>query len=156
MREINSQEIELVFENCEAILIDMWAIRSLRLETDGEIYDWDKDHKKFSEITRLKYFKLEVDLDETKYFHHTNRLITTETVQEDGEQCIDRLIKSDDLCSIIINDKDFQIPWKDEFYSADLAGTQIRCVRNLLQKNTKVTTKANDNILTIEVDRNRY
>ena len=31
--ELTNQEIEILFENCECINIDMWAIKSLRFET---------------------------------------------------------------------------------------------------------------------------
>lgn len=150
--ELASQEIELLFENCECILIDMWAIKSLRFETDYDAYTWDKSHKNFMKQTRLKYFKLVVNLNDTKYFHHTNRLIDAETIKEDGEQCIRRLINSDDLCDIYINGTCFSIPWISKEYTGYIAGTPIKLYKNSAQINSEISNTSDEHILTIEVD----
>lgn len=150
--ELINQEIEILFENCECINIDMWAIKFLVFETDCDSYTWDKSHKNFMKQTRLKYFKLVVDLDDTKYFHHTNRLIDTKTVEEDGAQCINRLIHSDDITDIYINGICFNIPWIYEKYTGYIAGTPIDVYRNSAQKNSELTNTSGDHTLTIEVD----
>ena len=151
--ELASQEIELLFENCECIKIDMWAIEFLDLETDYESFTWDRLHKNFMKRHYLKYFKLVVNLDNSKYFYHTNRLIDTETVKEDGEQCIRRLINSDDLCDIYINGKCYGVPWEDEEYTGYIAGTPIKLHKNHIQVNSEITDKSGSRILTIECDK---
>jgi hypothetical protein len=150
--ELTSQEIEILFENCECILIDMWAIKFLRFETDYDTYTWDKSHKNFMKQTRLKYFKLVVDLDDTRYFYHTNRLIDTKTVEEDGIQCINRLIHSDDITDLYINGTCFNIPWVNEKYIGHIAGTPIDLYRNKAQINSELTDTSGGHTLTIEVD----
>lgn len=150
--ELLNQEIEILFENCECINIDMWAIRTLIFDTDGDTYAWDKDHKNLMKKTRLKYFKLTVDLDDTRYFHHTNRLIDTKTVEEDGIQCINRLIHSDDITDLYINGTCFSIPWIDEKYTGYIAGSPIDLYRNSAQINSELTDASDGHRLTIEVD----
>lgn len=149
--ELTNQEIEILFENCECINIDMWAIESLVFETGGDSYAWDKSRKNLMKKTRLKYFKLVVDLD-SRYFHHTNRLINTKTVEEDGIQCINRLIHSDDITDIYINGICFNIPWVYEKYTGYIAGTPIDLYRNSAQINSELTDASDGHRLTIEVD----
>lgn len=151
--ELANQEIELLFENCECINIDMWAIESLRIETDYESFTWDRSHKILMKRHHLKYFKLVVNLDNSKYFYHTNRLIDAETIKEDGEQCIRRLINSDDLCDIYINGKCYGVPWVDEEYTGYIAGTPIKLHKNHIQVNSELTDKSGDHTLTIECDK---
>ena len=150
--ELISQEVEILFENCECVNIDMWAIEYLMLETDGDSYIWDKSHKNFMKQTRLKYFKLVVNLEDTRFFHHTNRLIDANTVEEDGMQCINRLIHSDDITDIYINGTCFNVPWIHEKYTGHIAGTPIDLYRNSAQINTELTNKSDVHTLTIEVD----
>lgn len=150
--ELINQEIEILFENCECINIDMWAIESLVFETDGDSYIWDKSHKNLMKQTRLKYFKLVVNLENTRYFYHTNRLIDTKTIEDDGIQCINRLIHSNDMTDIYINGICFNIPWISEKYTGYIAGTPIDLYRNSAQLNSEFTDTSGSHTLTIEVD----
>lgn len=150
--ELINQEIEILFENCECINIDMWAIESLELDTDGDSYTWDKSHKNLMKQTRLKYFKLVVNLEDTRFFYHTNRLIDTNTIEEDGIQCINRLIHSDDITDIYINGICFNVPWIYEKYTGHIAGTPINLYRNSAQINSELTNNSGSHTLTIEVD----
>lgn len=150
--ELANQEIEILFENCECINIDMWAIKSLELKTDGDSYSWDRSRKNLMKQTRLKYFKLVVDLEDTRYFYHTNRLIDTKTIEEDGIQCINRLIHSDDITDIYINGTRFNVPWIYEKYTGYIAGTPIDLYRNSAQINSELTDTSGGHTLTIEVD----
>ena len=150
--DLINQEIEILFENCECIIIDMWAIRTLIFDTDGDTYTWDRSHKDLLKKTRLKYFKLTVDLDDTRYFHHTNRLIDTKTIEEDGAQCINRLIHSDDITDLYINGTCFNIPWIQEKYTGYIAGSPINLYRNEAQINSELTDTSGTHTLTIYVD----
>ena len=42
---LTNQEIELVFNNCECINIDMLAIENFQFEVESEQFIWDKHHK---------------------------------------------------------------------------------------------------------------
>ena len=150
--ELANQEIEILFENCECINIDMWAIKSLELKTDGDSYTWDRSRKNLMKQTNLKYFKLVVNLEDTRFFYHTNRLIDTKTIEEDGIQCINRLIHSDDITDIYINGICFNIPWVHEKYTGHIAGTPIDLYRNSAQINSELTDTSGGHTLTIEVD----
>lgn len=49
---LNNQEIELVFNNCECINIDMCAIENLQFEVESEQFIWDK-HKIKADMEKI-------------------------------------------------------------------------------------------------------
>lgn len=148
--ELDNQAVEIVFENCETINIDMWAIKSLTFDTVCDRYIWDEQHKNFITSTIITDIKMVFDIRDWKDFHHTARLIDTKTLKEDGEKCIDRLRFSDDITHIVINGKSFTVPWKRVEAGKDSLG--IPWYKNVLQKNTESTnTHDGHQLLTIEV-----
>ena len=150
--DLHNQEIELVFQNCECIYVDMWAIKYLRFVTADDEYLWDNDHKSLLKTTELKSFKIVLDLTDSKNFHHTNRLVDAGvSIDEDGKQSIDRLRHSDDLTTIYVNGKGFRLPWVYEKYKRYLGDTPFDCYRNAIQKNSEVTDSPGGHTLTIEV-----
>ena len=86
--EIPSQHIEFVFENCEAINVDVWAIETLNFDVSGERYTFDTHRKNLLKQIQLGSFYIKMDLSNPKHFYHTNRLKDNNiTTEEDGEQC---------------------------------------------------------------------
>ena len=146
--EIPSQEIELVFENCECIIVDYWSIKFLSFDTVGEQFVFDPHEKNLMKSTNLKNFYLKLDLSNPKHFHHTARLVETDSYIEDGKQCIERLKHSNDLTSIHINNECYQVPWKNKEIETDLG---IPLNTNLLQKNNFQKDSNGIDYLTIEV-----
>ena len=87
--EIESQSIEFVFENCETIHIDVWAIENLYFETGGERFTFDSHRKDLLKSINMTDFYIKLDLTNPKHFYHTNRLKDDNlTTEQDGEQCI--------------------------------------------------------------------
>lgn len=74
---LTNQEIELVFNNCECINIDMLAIENLEFEVESEEFIWDKHYKNLMKQYVLKDFYLKVNCAEKVHFHHTTRLVPT-------------------------------------------------------------------------------
>jgi hypothetical protein len=130
--EIPSQEIELVFENCECIKVDYWAIKFLHFETESELYTFEQRGKNLMKSTKINNFKLSLDLSNPKHFHHTARLVETDSYLEDGKQCITRLIHSNDLTTIYINNVCYIVPWENKKIDTDIG---IPLNTNTLQKN---------------------
>lgn len=147
--ELYNQEIKIVFDNCETVLVDMWAIEALRFNTRGERYCWDRDHKNLLKSIELLDLYLSVNICETKYFHHTNRLIEKERVKDDGSQCIDRLRYCDDITYIYINSICYHVPWGFAPITSDIGS--VTCYKNSYQKNTESKNSSGHNILTIEI-----
>lgn len=149
--ELNGQSVEIVMENCETIIVDMWAIKTLRFDTICDRYVWDENHKDFLRSTIIDNVKMTFDIREWKHFHHTPRLIDSATLKEDGEKCIDRLRYCDDITHIYINGKSFGIPWKQEEAGRD-KDLNIPWYKNAWQKNTESTNSIDGHqLLTIEI-----
>ena len=58
---LNSNEIDLVFNNCECININICAIENLQFEVESEQFMWDKHHKNLMKQYKLKDFYLKVN-----------------------------------------------------------------------------------------------
>lgn len=127
--QLNGQEIELVFNNCEVIYVDLWAIESLRFDVESTRFVWEPHHKELLKTEQLKSFHLEVSIDDKCLFRHGTRHIRdfseTDSVIVDGTNCIERLLHSDDLCSLYLNGICYNMPWEDKEVPADLCGTKI-------------------------------
>lgn len=136
--EIPSQHIEFVFENCEAINVDVWAIETLNFDVSGERYTFDTHRKNLLKQIQLGSFYIKMDLSNPKHFYHTNRLKDNNiTTEEDGEQCINRLKNSDDICHVYINEVCYHVPFDEGLYNAKIVGTNhtIQCMKNNIQVN---------------------
>ena len=103
-------EITLIFQNCENIIVDARAIRTLNF-TGGQQSFFFKDNKLYYR-TDLVVFTLSVNLN-TEYFRHPigDIGIEKDSTKTDGEVCLERIKRSDDLTSIIINGTEYSVPW---------------------------------------------
>ena len=148
--EIHNQSIEIVFENCECIYIDVWAIKNMFFDVCGEHYAFCRQDKKLMKSIDLNKFELEVSLENPKHFYHTNRLKQNgSTVEEDGKECIERLKNSDDITHIYINGVCYSISW---YYSDE----QDSLLHNKRQQNKIIKDKNDSTNLYINIDKGRY
>lgn len=148
--EIENQSIEIVFENCECIYIDVWAIKKMYFDVCGEHYSFSQQDKKLMKAIDLNKFELEVSLDNPKHFYHTNRLKQNgSTVEDDGKECIERLKNSLDIVHIYINGICYAVSW---FYDGD----QDSLLQNKRQQNKIIYNKNNSTNLYINIDKGRY
>jgi len=147
--ELDTSSIDLCFENCECITVDMWAIKSLHFDVVGERWAWDSQHKNFLKTQHCKYFTITLDLSDPRHFYKTPRLVDGDkTVSQIGKECIERLKTSDDLCSFVINGTDYGVPWGDKELPSDL-GIPIRI--NAWQQNSAVINNQGIETLTIKI-----
>ena len=150
--DVPAQYIELVFENCDCIHVDVWALKSLQMDTDGDRYEWDEQKKEILKSTSLKNIYMEFNTENPRHFYHTPRaILPSKPVGDDGLECINRLKTSDDLTHVYINGHVFIVPWKPESYDTTLCGSTITCYRNALQKNSVVTNTSGEKFLSISI-----
>ena len=102
-------EIELVFENCESILVDASAIVSLRFSEKGRSYTWEKRSYTLDYRMDLSFFELALDLSDPRKF----RRYAGQPDEQWGSP-VERLKKCSDLCHVYINGECFAVPWGDE------------------------------------------
>lgn len=153
--DLHNQEIEFVFENCESIHIDMWAIKQLYFTTNGERYSWDEQHKTMMTSKEIDEFKIVLDVRDTQNFHHTHRLIKKEKISEDGSQCIDRLRYCDDITHLYINGECFHMPWEREEVIFDQK-LPIPCYKNKLQQNSEKDDEFGHREVTITISKAKH
>lgn len=150
--EIESQSIEFVFENCEAIHVDVWAIENLYFETGGERFSFDSNRKNLMKSIVMTDFYIKLDLTNPKHFYHTNRMKDDNlTTEQDGEQCINRLIHSDDICHCYINNVCYHVPSVDDYKQCKICDSDINIWRNKIQTNELKTSKDGKQILIIKM-----
>ena len=154
--DIPSQSIEFVFENCEAIHVDVWAIEALSFDVSGERYTFDSHRKDLLKQIQMSSFYIKMDLSNPKHFYHTNRLKDNNlTTEQDGEQCINRLKYSDDICNVYINEICYHVPFKQGLYDAKIVGTdsKIQCIKNNIQVNETKLSKNGNELLIIKMEK---
>lgn len=146
--ELNEQYIEFVFDNCDAIKVDMWAIQSCNFETCGEEWSWDASHKNFLKKIKCSSFEILLNLTNPLHFSHTHRLIfePSKSIQEDGEDCIERLVKSDDICHCYINGICYAVPYELCATQSDIG---IPLTYNNAQVNTQIVNSTGNKLLKI-------
>ena len=150
--EIESQSIEFVFENCEAIHVDVWAIENLYFETGGERFTFDSHRKNLMKSIVMTDFYIKLDLTNPKHFYHTNRMKDDNlTTEQDGEQCINRLIHSDDICHCYINNVCYHVPSVEDYKQCKICDSDINIWRNKIQTNELKTSKDGKQILIIKM-----
>lgn len=141
--------IELLFENCDCIKIHMCAVTLLRFRTDGEEWDYYQGDDVFLKAATLK--ALYLNIDPTQTFAFCSKQIET------AEECIQRILTSDDITRIYVNGKPHLVPWKEETYKAKIVGgipqhDKIICVRNLAQHVKKTVNNKNEKRIEIVID----
>lgn len=147
--ELNSCNIEILFDNCECITVDMWAIKYFNFEVIKEDWIWDPNNKKFLKTNRVNNFNLLLNVTEPKYFSQTARLVDGyKTVTEIGQYCIERLKNSDDICGFNINGINYTVPWNRHEKPTDLG---IPIISNTYQMNTASINKNNESTLQIKI-----
>lgn len=112
---ITDNQIEFVFENCEAIFIDTSAIKHLRFTTNGERFIYDERSREMMKSIEVNEFYIVLDIKDKKNFHHPySTMLTwggTDSIITDGQKCIDRLTKCDDITHLYINGVCYHMPW---------------------------------------------
>ena len=152
---LNSNEIDLIFNNCECINIDACAIENLQFEVESEQFIWDKHHKNLMKQYKLKDFYLKVNCGVKVHFHHPTRTIPTwgrtDSIFTDAERCIERLLNSNDLCHIYINGVCYHVPWKDKAIDASLCGTPITDYVNKWHTASEIKNNNNERFIEIKI-----
>lgn len=141
--KITNHEIEFVFENCEAILIDESAIKQLRFITKSERFIYDAHNHDMMKSVEVEKFYIVLDITDKKNFHHPySTMLTwggTDSIITDGQKCIDRLTKCDDITHLYINGVCYHLPWDYSRYN------------NTYQNNTETTNTNGEHMLTITI-----
>lgn len=141
--------IDFIFENCECITVDMWAIKYFHFDVKEERWIWDKDHKNFLKTNQVDDFNLVLDISDPKHFSQTIRMTDPDkTIEEMGKYCIDRLTNSDDISGFTINGKDYTVPWNRHEKPTDVG---IPLILNTFQRNTASVNKCGEATLQIQI-----
>lgn len=120
------QTVRLLYNNCEVIEIDYWAIVSLRFTHVKDDYVWIPQHKEMDIFQRVDDFALTLDIENVKHFSTTRRNSETDSMSADGNYAIERIRNGKDLCAICFGPNRFDLNWKDDTYDASLCGTPIK------------------------------
>ena len=141
--------IELLFENCDCIKIDMSAVTDLCFNTNGEYWDYYERDNVFLKAATLKSLYLTVDISKT--FAFSSKQIKT------ADECIQRILTSDDITRLYVNGKPYLVPWTAETYEAKINGgvpphDTITCVRNLTQHVKSELTRKNEPRIKLIID----
>ena len=132
----NIVDFEIVFMNCDSVMIDPDAVVTMSFEVESEKYEWDRMHRRIDIQRNLKFFKMSLDLNRSQLFRR--RYITgmfgegVDSRNADGLAAIERIKSSTDITAIYINGTKYSMPikWKDD------DGSDI----NLLQTTSVLTT----------------
>lgn len=147
--ELNEQYIEFVFDNCDTIKVDMWAIENFRFVTSGESWCWEERHHNFYKTINCSYVYIKLNLNNPLHYYSTPRCTFNSnlTIEEHGKNFINRLATSDDITHFYINGVCYSVPY-ERSKETNLA------FRNELQKNSKTIDKLNNTHLIIEIKKN--
>lgn len=102
-------ELELVFENCEYILVDTVAIKTMRFTEKGRRYNWEQQTQTLDYCMELSNFELKLDLSRPQLF----RRYAGQPDEHFGPP-VERLKKCSDLCHVYINGECFAVPWGED------------------------------------------
>ena len=147
--ELDRSQVEFFFENCECIIVDMWAIKYFHFDVKEERWAWDPDHKNFLNTKYCDNVSIQLDISDPKFFSHVSRLVDKgKTVEQDGLECIERLKTSDDLCGFKINSIDYLVPWDNETVNTSIG---IPVNTNKAQENVASINKQGVQTLSIKI-----
>jgi hypothetical protein len=146
--DINSNEIQLVFMNTEAINIDYWAINQFDFKTCGVTHKFDKERKRMDMVVKLESLFLDVDIRDPRYFRHSHRLVDEDSIKLDGEACLVHLWKTPDITHLYFNGTMYEVPWE---YESHRTASGLTYYTNKLQSTSEMTTSDGDHSYTVEI-----
>lgn len=149
--QIQDQKIELVYKNGDVVHVDFWGIKELNFDTSGSVWTFNPSRKEMLTAERIINFKLVLDVENTKMFWTTNRNRDTDSVKEDGENCVQRMREGFDLSILTLNGRDYLMPIRERTDFGTYGNPKYSV--NELQKISLVKDpKTQRHILTIEVE----
>ena len=151
--QIHDQQIELVFQTGDTVHVDVWAIKELNFYTNGAIWTFDPGRKEMLTAVKITSLKLAIDVEDPKMFWTTNRNRDTDSVKQDGENCIVQLNTRRDLSFLTINGVNYLVPLREHTELSRVLKLPYKV--NELQKNhIEKNNKTGHRIITIQVERN--
>lgn len=111
--QIQDQKIELVYQNGDVIHVDFWGIKELNFDTSGSVWTFNPSRKEMLTAERIVNFKLVLDVENTKMFWTTNRNRDTDSVKEDGKNCVQRMRDGFDLSILTLNGRAYLMPIRE-------------------------------------------
>lgn len=143
------QTVSLLYNNCEVINIDYWAIVNMHFTHARDDYVWDPHRKEMDIFQRVDDFQMTIDIENVKNFSTTRRNCETDSMSANGNYAIERIRNGDDLVAVCFGSTRFDINWKDDIRRASLCGTQIKDHYNANVKIVENVGKDNHKHLTI-------
>ena len=126
--------ITIIFDGRDSVHIDMWAIQMLNFDVISESYILDSHRHTLLKKKKLSYICMKFDLSKPLNFSHKPRFLAGDkTIEQDGLDCIESLIGSDDIVDVCINGVSYLVP-QDLDEHKDVLG--IPFYTNKAQKNT--------------------
>lgn len=147
---LQSQELEIAFDDGTSILIDESAISSMRFESVCDKYSWNQPTRQFNKSTVVKNLKISFEL-KPMLFRYNYQKANTDIPLEEGKSCIERLKNSDDIRYFHMNSMWFEVPWKRKAVIKKSEGTEIRCYMNQWQRNSTTYNSSGDSWIDIEI-----
>lgn len=132
----NIVDFEIVFMNCDSVMVDPAAVVAMSFEVKSEKYEWNRKNRRIDIERNLKSFKMSLDLNRSQLFRR--RFITgmygegVDSRNADGLAAIERIKSSSDITAIYINGTKYSMPVKWKYND----GSDI----NLLQTTSVLTT----------------
>lgn len=132
----NIVDFEIVFMNCDSVMVDPAAVVAMSFEVKSEKYEWNRKNRRIDIERNLKSFKMSLDLNRSQLFRR--RFITgmygegVDSRNADGLAAIERIKSSSDITAIYINGTKYSMPIKWKYND----GSDI----NLLQTTSVLTT----------------
>lgn len=103
--------ITITFDGWDSVHIDMWSIQMLNFDVISESYIFDSHRHTLLKKKKLSYICMKFDLTKPINFSHKPRFVAEDkTIEQDGLDCIESLIKSDDIVDVCINGVYYLVP----------------------------------------------
>lgn len=103
--------ITITFDGRDSVHIDMWSIQMLNFDVISESYIFDSHRHTLLKKKKLSYICMKFDLSKPINFSHKPRFVAEDkTIEQDGLDCIESLIKSDDIVDVCINGVYYLVP----------------------------------------------
>lgn len=103
--------ITIIFDGRDSIHIDRWAIQMLSFDVVSENYIFDSHRHTLLKKKKLSHICMKFNLSNPLNFSHKPRFVADDkTIAQDGLDCIEYLIKSDDIVDVCINGVYYHVP----------------------------------------------